>query len=515
VRRTVRDRAGTLLETWRKQSLRPAGLLILLTLTTLPSWAQQPSIAPGGIVPLYSSSTTIQPGEWVSIYGGNLASQTATWIGNFPTSLGGTSVKINGKLAYLWYVSPTQINLQAPDDTATGTVPVVVTTPNGSANSTVTLGQFGPSFSLLDGRHVAGIILRPNGSGAYGGGSYDIIGPTGSSLGYRTVAAQAGDEVELFAVGLGPTSPAVPAGKSFSGAAPTTGAVRLLINNVSVAPSFAGLSSAGLYQLNLSIPLNSGTGDVPLSAIAGGAQTPPGVVISLQAAAVAPHVQSLTLSPSSTASGGSATGSVVLTAAAPSGGAVVSLSSSSSAASVPGSITVPAGATSATFAVSAATVISDQTATITASYGGTSAQAVLTVTPPPPLSFSSLVISGNWNIPGYPALFIGWTLQPNNGVATFTVTGADVPTFGDCTASNGNTAFTCTALSQGLQIVANAAFEIEVSSGSLAFTLTPPAPSTPLGTVTGTLSVTGSSLISGGAAQTYSGSITGSYVAGP
>ena len=132
--------------------------------------AIQPTILSGGIVPVYSSSTTIQPGEWVSIYGSNLSSATAIWTGNFPTSLGGTSVTINGKSAYLWVVSPGQINLQAPIDTATGPVPVVVTTGNGSVTSTVTLAQFAPSFLLLDSRHVTAIILRSDGSGAYGGG---------------------------------------------------------------------------------------------------------------------------------------------------------------------------------------------------------------------------------------------------------------------------------------------------------------------------------------------------------
>ena len=133
-----------------------------------------PSITPGGIGPVFSSATTIQPGEWISIYGLNLAGTPTTWTGNFPTSLGGTRVAIDGKQAYLWYVSPTQINLQVPDDANTGAVPVVVTTPNGAASSTVTLAPFAPSFSLLDAKHVAGIILRSDGSGAYGGGSYDI-----------------------------------------------------------------------------------------------------------------------------------------------------------------------------------------------------------------------------------------------------------------------------------------------------------------------------------------------------
>ena len=241
-----------------------------------------PSITPPGAVPVDSTINTIQPGEWVSIYGTNLASSTVTGDGNFPTSLGGTSVTINGKAGYLSFVSPSQINLQAPNDTAIGPVPVVVTTASGTAATTVTLAQFGASLLLLDGKHVAGIILRSNGSGAYGGGTYDIIGPTGDSLGYATVAAKAGDAIELFAVGLGPTNPAVPAGQVFAGTASTTNPVMLRMNDVSVTPAFAGLSGAGLYQLNLIVPSGIGTGDVSLQVTVGGVQTPSGVVIPLQ-----------------------------------------------------------------------------------------------------------------------------------------------------------------------------------------------------------------------------------------
>jgi uncharacterized protein (TIGR03437 family) len=240
------------------------------------------SINPGGIVPNGSSAPVIAAGEWVSIFGANLAGATATWTGNFPTSLGGVSVTIDGKQAYLELVSPTQINLQVPDDAATGTVTVVVTTPNGTASSTVTLAPFAPSFNLLDVKHVAGIILRSNGSGANGGGSYDIIGPTGSALGYATVAAKAGDTVELFGVGFGPTSPLVAAGVLFSGSASTTNAVSLRINNVNINPSFAGLSAAGLYQINFTVPAGLGSGDVALVATVGGASTQPNVVIALQ-----------------------------------------------------------------------------------------------------------------------------------------------------------------------------------------------------------------------------------------
>ena len=236
-----------------------------------------PAILPGGIAP-----ATIQPGEWVSIYGNNLATSTATWNGDFPTSLGGARVTIDGAAAYLSYASASQINVQAPADTATGPVSVVVTTAAGVAKSTATLAAFSPEFFLLDATHVAGIILRSNGQGAYGGGAYDIIGPTGTSLGYATVAAKAGDIVELFGTGFGPTNPAVAPGRAFSEAAPTINSVKVKINGVNVPPAFAGLSGAGLYQFNLTIPSGLGTGDVSLQGVVGGVQTPSGAVISLQ-----------------------------------------------------------------------------------------------------------------------------------------------------------------------------------------------------------------------------------------
>ena len=129
---------------------------------------------------------------------------------------------------------------------------------------------------------MTGIISRSDGSGAYGDGTYDILGPTGTSLGYATVAAKAGDVISLYGVGFGPTNPAVPAGRLFSGAAATTSQVNLIINNVSVTPLFAGLAEAGTVQINLIVPAGLGTGDVPLVAQVGGSQTQGSVVFSLQ-----------------------------------------------------------------------------------------------------------------------------------------------------------------------------------------------------------------------------------------
>lgn len=249
------------------------------------------SITPGGIVPLYSTSTTIQPGSFVSIYGQNLA--TGTFLPpasgyNFPPNMGGTSVKVNGKQAYMYFAGPTQIDIEAPDDTARGTVQVVVTTPSGSGSSTVNLGDFGPSFLTYAGPHAAGIIIRTDGSGSQQGGAYDFLGPTGSSLGFPTVAAKAEDTIELFGVGFGPTDSPVPAGQPYqcpaAGCAkiPASSGLAVFINGTAVTPFFAGVTQTGVFQFNITIPAGLGTGDVPLTAMVGGVQTPTGVVISLQ-----------------------------------------------------------------------------------------------------------------------------------------------------------------------------------------------------------------------------------------
>ena len=74
----------------------------------------------------------------------------------------------------------------------------------------------------------------------------------------------------------------MPPGQAFAGSAPTVNPVTLLINNAKVTPSYAGLTSAGLYQINVTIPAASGSGDLSLAATVGGAQTQPSTVISLQ-----------------------------------------------------------------------------------------------------------------------------------------------------------------------------------------------------------------------------------------
>ena len=95
-------------------------------------------------------------------------------------------------------------------------------------------------------------------------------------------------------------------------------------------------------------------------------------------------LSSVAVNPASVQGGTPSTGTVTLSAAAPSGGAAVTLSSgNTAAATVPASLTVPAGATSATFPVSTTAVTSSTPVTLSASYSGTTKTTTLTVTPAP------------------------------------------------------------------------------------------------------------------------------------
>jgi hypothetical protein len=125
-------------------------------------------------------------------------------------------------------------------------------------------------------------------------------------------------------------------------------------------------------------------------------------------------LSSLSLNPTSVTGGNSSTGTVTLSGAAPSGGAVVTLSSSNTAvARVPASVTVAAGATSASFTVSTIAVTASTAVSISATYSGATRSASLTVTPapPPPATLSSLTLN--------PTSVVGG-VQSSTGTVTLT-----------------------------------------------------------------------------------------------
>lgn len=94
----------------------------------------------------------------------------------------------------------------------------------------------------------------------------------------------------------------------------------------------------------------------------------------------APTLTSVTLSPSTLVGGASSLGTVTLSEPAPDGGALVALSSNNISATVPPSVTVPAGAMSATFTVATTPVPATAPTTISASYAGVTVFAVLRIT---------------------------------------------------------------------------------------------------------------------------------------
>jgi len=116
---------------------------------------------------------------------------------------------------------------------------------------------------------------------------------------------------------------------------------------------------------------------------------------------VPPIVSGLSMSPGSVVGGNTFQGTVTLNGAAPSGGAIVSLSSSNpSAATVPPSVTVPAGSSNAAFTITTNAVATNSQSSISASYGSSSKSATATVLPP---SVSSVTLNPTSVVGGNPS----------------------------------------------------------------------------------------------------------------
>jgi uncharacterized protein (TIGR03437 family) len=223
-----------------------------------PSSAFLPVISSGGVLNAASGAAGVSPGAWISIYGSHLASTTymagaADLVDGFlPTRLKGVSVQINGKPAFLSYISPGQINVQAPDDTVQGVVAVSVSTALGaSAAVSATEQAILPGLFTASG-YVIGVRVR---DGAI------INSVTG---------AKPGDTLELFATGLGPASPTPAAGLVFSGADPVTNSVSVTLGSTAAQVLWSGLIGAGLYQINVTLPASLADGDYATAISVGG-----------------------------------------------------------------------------------------------------------------------------------------------------------------------------------------------------------------------------------------------------
>ncbi len=238
----------------------------------------KPSISSGGVVNAASGVAGVAPGAWITIYGSNLATSAVAAgasdlvNGYLPTTLGGVSVKINNKPAYLNYVGPTQINLQAPSDSTTSNVPVTVTNSAGTATATVAMQVVMPAL-FTSSNYVLAVRA---GDGA-------IIDGTGSAApGYTTAeSAKPGDVLSVFATGLGDTTTAVAPGLVFSNAYATTTTPAVTIGGVAATVSYAGLVGAGLYQINLAVPSTLPAGTHAVVVTQSGVSSPSSAVLKV------------------------------------------------------------------------------------------------------------------------------------------------------------------------------------------------------------------------------------------
>ena len=220
-------------------------------------------------------NSPIEPGSWVAIKGTNL-SNTSPGRGwnaseSFPTSMDGTSVTINGKPAFLYYISPTQINVQAPDDPTNGTVTVVVTHNGLSATAAATYSTESPAFLQWGGgQYPYALVSRGT----------DYIG--NPAIVPSTVPAHAGDSLTLWATGLGPTTPSIPAGQQPSTFPSVATTPTITVGGVNVTLLGAVLRYAGLYQINVQLPASLPAGDLAIKITQLTFQSPDGVAIHIQ-----------------------------------------------------------------------------------------------------------------------------------------------------------------------------------------------------------------------------------------
>jgi uncharacterized protein (TIGR03437 family) len=221
-------------------------------------------------------------GSWVEIYGSNFATDTWQWQGmDFngaaaPTTLAGINVMINGNPAYMYFVSPGQVDVQAPGDPKTGAVDVQLSscTPTSAAfkaqkNDTAP-GFLAPPGFLQNGKQY---LVAQFQDGTYVGDPNVIPG--------TTRPAKPGELLTIYGIGFGDVTTA-------SGGSIAPGVVvaetNSLVNTFQFSfgstvanVQYAGLApgNIGLYQFNVTVP-NVADGDAAINVkLNGGAVVQP------------------------------------------------------------------------------------------------------------------------------------------------------------------------------------------------------------------------------------------------
>lgn len=216
----------------------------------------------------YGGFSSIAPATWIEIYGQNLATTTTQWGGanfqgnNAPTSVGGTMVTVGGQPAFVFYVSPAQVDVQVASNVATGSQPVIVSTAAGASapfNTNVSATEPGllapPAFKINNTQYAVA---------EFSDGFYDL--PPGTA-GVAAKRAVPGDTLILYGIGFGPVSDGTPGGMIDQAANNLTNSLNISIGGMAAQVKYAGLTPTfvGLYQFNVVVPNIPASDTTPLT----------------------------------------------------------------------------------------------------------------------------------------------------------------------------------------------------------------------------------------------------------
>jgi uncharacterized protein (TIGR03437 family) len=222
-------------------------------------------------------SGPVAPGEVIVIWGSGLGptplvQYQADANGFLPSSLGGTSVFVNGVLAPLVYTSANQVAAVVPYGVNGSSPEMYVQSQNRTSRT----------FYLSVASQIPGIFTL-NGSGA---GQAAAINNKDGSINGAAHPAKVGDYVQLYITGAGQTSPAGTDGLISAGPGPVpVGAVTVTIGGKSATVNFAGGAPgavAGVIQVNAQIPAGvTAGGAVPVVVQVGTSNSQPGVTLAV------------------------------------------------------------------------------------------------------------------------------------------------------------------------------------------------------------------------------------------
>ena len=223
----------------------------------------------------FGAFTSFAPGSWIEIYGTNFAVGNQVWAAgdfdgaNAPTRLGGATVTIGGRPAYVNFISPTQVNAQVPSGVAAGPQTLTVTTPTGtSASFSVTVDSVKPgllapsSFSIGGTQNV--VALFPDNT--------TYVLPPGAIAGVPSRRARPGETITLYGVGFGSVTPNIAPGVLAQQLNSLTAPLVVRFGNTQATVNYAGLAPnfVGLYQFNVVVPAIAPGDSVPLTFTLGG-----------------------------------------------------------------------------------------------------------------------------------------------------------------------------------------------------------------------------------------------------